>query len=212
MKSSVRSHRGMTFVGVAELAQAAAKILAASGPVQERGTVRDLPDERTVRYYLSEELLSPAEDKQGTASVFGYIHLLQLLVVKKLQAENLPIRKIKELVVGRSERELERLIGTGYKAGKNEALDYLESLLTSPKAPISSPLSKVPGPPAPLFSTPAASLQQTSVGTWDRVEIEPGLELHIRNDYRPPREARAAEGLARAVIEIISRRLGKRGK
>ena len=212
MKSIVGAHKGKTFVGVAELAQEAAKILAEGGPVQERGTVRDLPDERTVRYYLSENLLSPAEDKQGTASVFGYIHLLQLLVVKKLQAEHLPIRKIKELVVGRTERELERLIGSDYKAGKKEALDYLESLLTSSKASASSPLLKASSPPPALFSPPAASPQQAGVGSWERVEIEPGLELHIRSDYRPPREAGAARNLARTFFEIISRRLGKRGK
>ena len=214
MKSTVRSLKGSSFVGVAELAEEAAKILAEIGPVQERGTVRDLPDERTVRYYLSEGLLSPAEDKQGTASVFEYVHLLQLLVIKKLQAEHLPIRKIKELVVGRTERELERLLGPETKSGtKNEALDYLESLLTS-KASTSSPLLKVSSPHAPPFSqpAPAAPQQQTSVGSWERVEIEPGVELHIRSDYRPPQEARAAKRLARTVIEIISRRLGKRGK
>ena len=102
--------KGRTFIGVAELAAEAAKILSESGPIQERGTVRDVPDERTIRYYLSEGLLAPAEDKQGTASIFGYLHLLQLLVVKRLQAEHLPIRKIKELVAGRTERELERLL------------------------------------------------------------------------------------------------------
>jgi DNA-binding transcriptional MerR regulator len=124
MKESLRSLRGHTFIGVTELAAGAAKILAESGPLQERGTVRDLPNERTVRYYLSEGLLSPAVDKQGTASIFGYIHLLQLLVIKRLQAEHLPIRKIKELVVGRTERELERLISTDARVGtKNEALE-----------------------------------------------------------------------------------------
>jgi hypothetical protein len=51
-----------------------------------------MPDERTLRYYLA-ELIPPATEKQGTASVFGYRHPLQLLVVKKLKSENLPIRK-----------------------------------------------------------------------------------------------------------------------
>jgi DNA-binding transcriptional MerR regulator len=215
MRESLRSLKGRAFIGVTELAEEAAKILAESGPVQERGTVRNLPDERTVRYYLSEGLLSPAEDKQGTASVFGYPHLLQLLVIKKLQAEHLPIRKIKQLVSGRSERELERLIGTDAKSGaKNEALDYLESLLRSSGVSTPPPSLKAAPPPAALFSQPSSPrLQpQTSAGSWERVEIEPGLELHIRSDYRAPREAQEGERLARTVIEIISRRLGKRGK
>ncbi|HWT01567.1 MAG TPA: MerR family transcriptional regulator, partial [Pyrinomonadaceae bacterium] len=111
MKDTLEKVRGTKYVGVAGLAVEAAKILSESGLAQARGTVTELPDERTVRYYLTEGLLSPAEEKQGTASVFGYRHLLQLLVVKKLQSEHLPIRKIRDLVDGRTERELERLLG-----------------------------------------------------------------------------------------------------
>src|SRR3954470_15167833 len=132
MKESLRVMKGRTFIGVAELAEEASRILYEYGLVQERGTVRDMPDERTIRYYLSEGLLAHAEDKQGTASVFGYLQLLQLLVIKKLQAEHLPIRKIRELVAERTERELERLMGVDEKRKeKNEATSYLESLLTS---------------------------------------------------------------------------------
>lgn len=214
MRESLRALKGRTFVGVAELASEVARILYESGPVQERGTVRDVPDERTIRYYLSEGLLSPAEDKQGTASVFGYLHLLQLLVVKRLQAEHLPIRKIKELVEGRTERELERLLGSDEKQ-KNEAINYLESLLTS-RASASSPLQKAAAPRQGLYSqqaSPAATAppqSATAGSSWSRVEIEPGLEIHVRDDYEPPRESKGMQRLASAIIQSISRRLGKR--
>src|SRR5919112_4395867 len=123
MKKQLESIRQRKFVGVAELAGEAAKILAESGLAQERGTVSEVPDERTIRYYLTEGLISPAEDKQGTASVFSYRHLLELMVVKKLQSEHLPIRKIRDLVAGRTERELERLLGTeSAETARNEAL------------------------------------------------------------------------------------------
>lgn len=208
--------KGRAFIGVAELASEAAKILSESGPVQERGTVRDVPDERTIRYYLSEGLLAPAEDKQGTANIFGYLHLLQLLVVKRLQAEHLPIRKIKELVAGRTERELERLLWSDEKhKEKNEALNYLESLLTS-RAPVSSSPKASPPPVSarqPLYAqSPQTAQRQTSAGSWSRVEIEPGLELHIRDDYEPPRETKRVQRLAQTIIQSISRGLGKRGR
>lgn len=207
--------RGGNFIGVGELAARAAGILSESGLVQERGTVTELPDERTVRYYISEGLLSPAEDKQGTASVFGYVHLLQLLVIKKLQAEHLPIRKIKELVAGRTERELERLLGAGSSGGrKNEALDYLESLLTSPRAGTSPQVAKGSSRPAAMFSQPAPPIpaQQSTAASWERVEVEPGLELHVRSDYSPPRDAGAVNKLAHSIVQIISRKPGKRGR
>ncbi|MGB9179632.1 MAG: MerR family transcriptional regulator [Pyrinomonadaceae bacterium] len=218
--------RQRTYIGVAELAGQVAKILAESGPAQERGTVSEVPDERTIRYYLSEGLLSPAEEKQGTASVFGYQHLLQLLVIKKLQAEHLPIRKIRELVQGRSEKELERLLGLeGGAAGKNAALSYLETLLMKPAAPPTASASytraaTLPTPPPPPANCASAAQSKMSAparseaGTWERVEIEPGLELHIRGDYQPPQETKGLRRLTQllsSAIELFGQRPRKRG-
>jgi DNA-binding transcriptional MerR regulator len=228
MRRRLEGIRQRKYTGVAELAEYAARILAESGLLQERGTVSLVPEERTIRYYLSEGLISPAEEKQGTASVFGYLHLLQLLAIKKLQAEHLPIRKIREVVRARSERELERLVGIeGGASAKNEALSYLEKLLVHP-----SPPRAAPAPPMPHMRTDAggSSLPQYGYadalpgrtpgpipsgeygGRWERLEIEPGLELHIRGDYRPPREARGVRQLARLflrAIELYGKRFGK---
>jgi DNA-binding transcriptional MerR regulator len=211
MSGQLEKIRGQKYIGVVELAHHAARILAEIGTTQDRGTVSDVPDERTLRYYLAEGLLSPAAEKQGTASVFGYVHLLQLLVVKKLQSEHLPIRKIKELVDGRTERELERLLGLDAKAGaKNEAHSYLEKLLirsTSPAAP--SPRSQNLNSPATGITRsahqPPAARQTSPAGqaTWARVEIEPGLELHVRGDYALPAETKGVRRLARLVLDAL---------
>ncbi|HZI19299.1 MAG TPA: MerR family transcriptional regulator [Pyrinomonadaceae bacterium] len=201
--------RRRRFVGVAELAQEAARVLARAAYTQERGTVSDVPDERTVRYYLSEGLLSPAAEKQGTASVFVYRHLLQLLAVKKLQAEHLPIRVIREMVSGRSERQLERLLGgeadRKRTAGAgNEALQYLESLLAdaAPPAPAAPPAQTRPSRAAPSAAAPPpppAPSRHAGGDTWARVEIEPGLEVHIRDSYRLP----ADESGMRRVVQLF---------
>jgi DNA-binding transcriptional MerR regulator len=214
IKKRLESVRQRKFVGVAELAGEAAKILAESGLAQERGTVSDLPDERTVRYYLAEGLLSAAEEKQGTASVFGYRHLLQLLAVKKLQAEHLPIRKIRELVEGRELRELERLLGLdGGTASKNEALSYLEKLLTKPAparpAASARPLnfsSLAASSVAPNAPPPPLQPSSSSGGAWERIELEPGLELHFQSNYQPPKDSRGLRRLAQAVMRLIETR------
>ena len=215
MKDALERMRGEKYVGVAGLAVEAAKILSESGLAQERGTVTEVPDERTVRYYLTEGLLSPAEEKQGTASVFGYRHLLQLLVVKKLQAEHLPIRKIRDLVEGRTERELERLLGAegGAASKKNEALSYLEQLLTKSTAP-----QRAQPPPARSVSPPTAPAPQSlsasagSAGTWSRVELEPGLELHVHDQYRPPRDTKGLRRLTQFILRVIESKGRKPGK
>ncbi|HEY0099696.1 MAG TPA: MerR family transcriptional regulator [Pyrinomonadaceae bacterium] len=223
MSTQLEKIRSQKYIGVVELAKQAARILAEIGTTQDRGTVSEMPDERTLRYYLAEGLLSPASDKQGTASVFGYVHLLQLLVVKKLQSEHLPIRKIKELVDGRSERELERLLGLDAKAGaKNEAHSYLEKLLTrstSPAAastpsrkqnfasPADAPLAK----PTPNLATQRQAAP-SSPATWERVEIEPGLELHVRGDYAPPSDAKEVRRLTRLLLSALEGQRGSKGK
>src|ERR1044072_5707527 len=130
MAHPVQREKGKKYVGLLEFARVGEQILAEMGFEQARGTVTSVPDERTIRYYMTEGLIQTPKEKQGTASVFNYLNLLQLLTVKKLQAEHLPIRKIRELVAGKSEQELETLLGVRGPSGKNtEAKRYLESLL-----------------------------------------------------------------------------------
>ena len=208
MREWLEAERQGKYVGVAGLAEAAARILAESGGARQgRGTVTELPDERTVRYYLTEGLVPPAEEKQGTASVFEFRHLLQLLVVKKLQAEGLPIRAIRELVTGKTERQLERLLGTAEQgqargpAARGEALSYLESLLQkSPSAPLPS---QAPPPPQAYPSAPPASPPGSLTGTWSRVELEPGLELHVSDAYRAPQHEGALRRLSNIFLNVL---------
>ena len=189
--ASVHKEKGRKYVGLPEFARVSGQLVSELQLEQQRGTVTSVPDERTIRYYLAEGLIQTPEEKQGTASVFNYLNLLQLLTVKKLQAEHLPIRKIRELVAGKSEQELETLLGVRGPSGKNtEAKRYLESLLA---------------PSAPPKETAVARPQQldASPHSWQRVEIEPGLELHVRSDYAPP----ATTGKTRSLLERAIHRL-----
>lgn len=195
MVHAVLKEKGRKYVGLPEFARVGEQILAEMGLEQARGTVTSVPDERTIRYYMAEGLIQTPEEKQGTASVFGYVNLLQLLTVKKLQAEHLPIRKIRELVAGKSEQELETLLGIGGTVAKKsrdtEAKRYLESLL----APTPTPAAA-----AQPLSAPRAQDDQSH--SWQRVEIEPGLELHIRSDYSPPTSARTRSLLEKALHRL----------
>ena len=213
MKHPVENERGNKFVGLPEFAAVCERVMSVMDLEQVRGTVTNVPDERTIRYYLGEGLIQPADEKQGTASVFGYVHLLQLVAVKKLQAEHLPIRKIRELVVGKSERELESLLGIGIHGGKQasetEAKRYLESLLAPSMSPPARAMSekRLTGPPMLSVQAPSAPLRHSSEpsGVWQRLEIEPGLELHIRSDYAPPPTSARTRGLVDKIRAVINR-------
>ena len=199
MAHPVLSEKGRRYVGLLEFARVGEQILAEMGLEQARGTVTSVPDERTIRYYMAEGLIQTPGEKQGTASLFIYLNLLQLLTVKKLQAEHLPIRKIRELVAGKSEQELEMLLGVGGVAAKKsretDAKRYLESLLAPESAAFPMETAAAPPPPAPQMLVQSAS--------WQRVEIEPGLELHVRSDYSPP----ATTGKTKSLLEKAIHRL-----
>jgi DNA-binding transcriptional MerR regulator len=205
MDKTLESLRGNKYVGAVQLSDEAARLLGHFVPKQERGSVTELPDERMLRYYSSGGLISPPESKQGVSAVYGYLHLLQLLVIKRLQAEHLSIRKIRELVEGRTERELEQLLGleTGGAVASNKqnaATEYLESLLQyqSPKMPPSQAAAhlKIAEELAPYSAVGPRS-------AWSRVEIEPGLELHIREDYSLTRDAKERLRLGRRILAEI---------
>jgi DNA-binding transcriptional MerR regulator len=205
MKHAVERARGKRYVGLPEFARASEEVLSELGIEQKRGTVSLVPDERTIRYYLGEGLIQPADEKQGTSSVFSYKHLLQLVAVKKLQAEHLPIRKIRELVTDKDEQQLESLLGVTASVNKRtddkEAKLYLESLL-APSMLVAN--IGAPQDAAPLRSAAEPSRSDPSA-SWQRVEIEPGLELHIRSDYRPPVSSSRTRGLAERIRTAISR-------
>ena len=200
MSQTVLREKGRKYVGLPEFARVSEQILAEMGLEQERGTVTSVPDERTIRYYMTEGLIQTPGERQGTASVFGYLNLLQLLTVKKLQAEHLPIRKIRELVAGKSEQELEIMLGVRGTGGrKTEAKQYLETLLASaPSRPPSQQLDAAAAPP-PLLQASAHT------HSWQRVEIEPGLELHIRSDYSPPATGSRTKSLLEKAIHRLRR-------
>lgn len=196
MTEKLKSLKHRKYIGALELADEAARLVGQFVPRQERGSVTEVPDERMVRYYTSEGLISAPEGRQGAAAVYGYTHLLQLLAIKRLQAEHLPIKKIREMVEGKIASALEQLVeGTNTSARrKNSAMLYLESLIKPAPAQTF----------APLPAAPAASLNAAK-SAWSRIEIEDGLELHVRDDYQLAGDARERQRLARAILNELDK-------
>ena len=53
---------------------------------------------RTIHYYISKGLLLPPEGS-GVNSVYSEEHLQRILLIKKLQAEYMPLNKIREYIL-----------------------------------------------------------------------------------------------------------------
>ncbi len=72
--------------------------------------VRDVPNARVLRYYGTLGLLDRPLRYDGRKARYGFRHLLQVVAVKVLQSEGLPLSQIQELLAGRSTEELARSI------------------------------------------------------------------------------------------------------
>ena len=76
---------------------------------QVRYKVTDLPDRRTIRFYIGQGLIEKPV-RCGRAALFSYRHLLQLTAVKYLQSQYFPLRKIAEVIENSTDRDLELIL------------------------------------------------------------------------------------------------------
>src|SRR5215470_5008174 len=78
------------------------------------------PDARTVRYYTTLGLLDRPTIVSRQAR-YSQRHLVQLLAIKALQAATLPLADIQERLFGRSDAELQALVGSLASAATQRA-------------------------------------------------------------------------------------------
>src|SRR5271167_4929724 len=94
---------------------------------QSNGSVRDVPDRRTIRYYTTLGLIDRPAEMRGRTAIYHRRHLLQIVAIKKLQARGRRLAEVQQALTGRTDRELARIAG----------LDHSESPGQTP-APASS--------------------------------------------------------------------------
>ncbi len=96
-----------------ELADRAAAVLADADDAKsgrpESGRVTPVPDRRMLRYYTTLGLLDRPAEVQGRVAYYGRRHLLQVVAVKRLQAEGLALAEVQQRLAGATTPELERI-------------------------------------------------------------------------------------------------------
>ena len=100
--------------------------------------------------YYVQRGLLPAPAFRGKDTTYGPEHLLRLRAIKHLQQAHLPLDEIQSRILAASPAELERL-----------------GSATEVRLPL----------PAPAPAPATASLPRER---WERVEIVPGVELHVK--------------------------------
>jgi DNA-binding transcriptional MerR regulator len=148
-------------------------------PAQTRYRVTAIPSERTIRFYTASGLVDKPIHRSGAKARYAYRHLLQVMAVKYLQSQYLPLVKIRTLVENISNRDLELLIpdiATVSGAARGIARDD--------RRPVDNSCFQQPFPfiprrqPEPEVATAAITADSD---TWRRIEIGPGIELHVHS-------------------------------
>jgi DNA-binding transcriptional MerR regulator len=167
------------------------------------GKVREEVNVRLVRHYASAGLLDE-NAREGREARYGFRHLLQILLVRRLLVEGYPAAVIAKLIAGKNDAELRALLegGTSVNATPaNPALDFLAKVRR--RAALPSATTPTGRPTAP--SSPAAGISGSaaSTGAWDRLELLPSLEIHVRAGFRLPSSPHERARLAQLFLDAL---------
>ena len=154
---------------------------------------------RTIRFYIAEGLL-PGPGARGKAASYSGDHLQRLRLIRRLAERHVPLAEMREMLARLSpgdeqsllSEEEERGMQRGQAAQLPSPKDYLATLLHQAQAarqPPTAPSSVVlpaPASPAPAAKTsssrPINGLPSQPADVWQRWELAPGVELHVRAD------------------------------
>jgi hypothetical protein len=137
-----------------ELVERVRQALAAEYPGAPNGRVRDVPDRRAIRWYTTTGLVDRPAGMRGRTALYGRRHLLQLVAVKRRQAEGHSLAAIQAELAGASDAEL------GIAARVPEEL-LADGPAQADDAPVRAQFwAAAPSPPAPAPEPFAAAARE----------------------------------------------------
>lgn len=197
--TTLREYRTLAPWGLRDLAALSAGILDASGVVPLNAAARARPSERTIRFYVARNLVSPP-DGRGTAAVYSYRHLLQVLAIKLRQMEGATLEVLTRELSGLTGDIIERRVATAIGPGLPRP-DRLP-LLQGPGTGRGRVGRAVLGWLAPVEGAAATG------SVCRRIPVAPGIEVLIDEQHPAIRlngdTAAIAEAFRQALAGIIA--------
>jgi hypothetical protein len=178
------------------------------GPVRANGRVRDVPNERLIRWYGTVGLVDPPLSRRGRVARYGRRHLLQLVAVKRRQVEGKSLAEIQAELAGATDEALAAVarvpaLGPGLAQGASAEPDRF--------------WARRPQQPAAEASTAGADSGGGGVptaGLVHGIRLAPGVMLLLDSADREPGPEDMA-GIMNAawplLRELASRGLGASG-
>jgi DNA-binding transcriptional MerR regulator len=198
-----------------ELGAQVARALSAGYEGQASGRVREVPDLRTIRYYTTLGLIDRAAEFRGRTALYGRRHLLQLVAIKRLQAQGLSLVEVQERLLGLGPKALERLADVPQNPEHERQVDRPRKAASSDaaEAPPPMPAAARPGSsfwkegPAPAPAGPAVATPLLMV------DLREGVSLLLEIDRTAlPEDVEAIRAAAAPLLKIIEARRLSGGK
>jgi DNA-binding transcriptional MerR regulator len=144
----------------------------------EDGRVSPVLVARTFRHYTTLGCIDPGR-RVGRQVVYGLRHVLQALLVRRLLADGVPVRRMPELVSGSDNGELRRMV--------------LEGVEVVVRAGTGSGIPARIGLDSDFPCSPES---------WSRTRLAPGVELHLREGlpHLKPAERKRLIGLMEEIL------------
>lgn len=192
--ATLREYRALAPWGLRDLAALAAGLLDASGVVPINAAARARPSERTIRFYVTRGLVSPP-DGRGTAAVYSYRHLLQVLAIKLRQMEGATLEAMSREFADLTGDVIERRVATAL--GPTVPRPDRLALLQAPGTRRGRVGRAVLGWLTPVEGASTASVCR-------RVAVAPGLELLVDERHPVLRLNGDVEAIAEAVRQALA--------
>lgn len=168
--------------------------------------VREEVTPRLVRHYSSLEMLDEPL-KSGREARYTYRHLLQMLLVRRLLATGYGASAINRLPTSTDNSELEALLQGGVQltvTPANPALAFLQQIQQrqAGSAPPSS--TATPRTTGDQSLANQAQSQPPAPSQWTRLEVLPGLEIHVREDFTYPSSPQEQQNLLQYIGQKLA--------
>jgi hypothetical protein len=200
--STLRLYAALAPWSLRDLAALGSAILEASAIYPVNSAARQLPTERTIRFYVTRKLVSPPEGR-GTAATYGYRHLLQVLAIKLQQMEGATLETLGREFGGTPgdvlERRVAAVLGTRLPQPGQLSLAAPAAL---PRGKVGRALHSWTSPLQPSPRT-VAEPPPGRHRTWRRIALGAGAELLV-DDQHPLYKAADDARLASLFQRLIS--------
>jgi DNA-binding transcriptional MerR regulator len=225
MAGSAVTRASGTYWTLDQLAERVGAALSVDYDGQVSGRVREVPDQRAIRYYTTIGLVDRPAAMRGRTVLYVRRHLLQLVAIKRLQAEGLSLARIQRELAGATNAQLERV--ARIPPAEDPATAPVVTAAATPRrafwkqadhptpaalvADTPAPGAEAPASaaPAPGAEAPASALEAEMAGevvAMQGVRLGDGVMLLVEGSRRlGDGEVAAIREAARPLLDLVRR-------